>query len=56
MTDFLLWILVIALACAKLVLFAVLIELGWVLIKKYSPSTAKYFEDKAPRFKKEESK
>ena len=56
MSDFLLWILIIALMCAKLVLFAVLIIFGWIMIKKYSPSTAQYIEDKAPKFNKKESK
>ena len=53
MTDLFLWILVVALACAKLVLYSVLIVLAWGLIKKYSPSTVESIKSKIPNYKKE---
>ena len=53
MTDFLMWILVIALMSAKLVLYGMLIIGIWIAIKKYSPSTAKSIKDKIPSYKKE---
>ena len=53
MTDFLMWILVIALMSAKLVLYGMLIILAWVLIKEYNPSIAKSIKDKIPNYKKE---
>ena len=53
MTDFLMWILVIALMSAKLVLYGMLIILAWVLIKEYNPSIAKSIKDKIPSYKKE---
>ena len=53
MTDFLMWILVIALMSAKLVLYGMLIILAWVLIKEYNPSIAKSIKDKIPNYNKE---
>ena len=56
MDDFLLWVLVIALSCTKLVLYAAIIAVCWVVIKKWGPDTAKTIEDNIPKFNKKESK
>ncbi len=53
MGDFLIWCLIIALSCAKLILFAVLIVAVWVWIKKHSPATAEEIEKRIPKYKKE---
>ena len=53
MTDFLVWCLVIALSCTKLILYAVLIVAIWVWIKKNSPATAEKIEKHIPKYKKE---
>ena len=56
MDDFLLWVLIIALSCTKLVLYAALIALCWVLIKKYGPDTANTIKDNIPKFNQKENK
>ena len=53
MSDFLIWMLVIALSCAKLILFALLIVAVWVWIKKNSPATAEEIEKRIPKYNKE---
>ena len=53
MGDFLIWCLIIALSCAKLILFAVLIVAVWVWIKKHSTATAEEIEKRIPKYKKE---
>ena len=53
MSDFLIWMLVIALSCAKLILFALLIVAVWVWIKKNSPATAEEIEKRIPKYKRE---
>ena len=53
MSDFFIWMLVIALSCAKLILFALLIVAVWVWIKKNSPATAEEIEKRIPKYKRE---
>jgi len=53
MSDLLIWMLVIALSCAKLILFALLIVAVWVWIKKNSPATAEEIEKRIPKYNKE---
>jgi len=53
MSDLFLWCLVIALSCAKLILFALLIVAVWVWIKKNSPATAEEIEKRIPKYNKE---
>ena len=53
MGDLITLCLVIALSCAKLILFAILIVAIWVWIKKHSPETAESIQKIVPDYKKE---
>jgi len=53
MGDFLLLTLVIALSFIKLILFALLIVVCWIYIKKHSPQTAESIQNAVPKYKKE---
>jgi len=50
--DTLFTLLVVLLAFAKLFLYVALIVLAWVLIKRYSPSTADAIKNAIPKSKK----
>mgnify|MGYP003142166436 CR=1 FL=1 len=50
--DTLFIVLTVLLACAKLFLYVALIVFVWVLIKKYSPSTADAIQNAIPKSKK----
>jgi len=53
MTDLIMLIVTVVLCLSKLILFAALTVLAWVLIKKYSPETAESVKSTINKYKKE---